>query len=157
MSLVTSSSHFVTTRTIFHRTKADLSILLSNALIKHSNDPPDINSGDPLNTSVHKLAKHFSSHFCDLSTSLILDLDAYINEVCSVAPELWDLVCTLTMTVNERKGRKGAIAEDTFAGRIKRLRRAYILSLLLFVTNSECYSPFHVFADAVESNGGSTE
>lgn len=95
-----SFCHNKRTGTIFHRTKADLSVLLSNALPKQSNDPPDVNSGDHLNTSVHKLAKHFSSCFCDLSTSLILDLDAYINEVCSVAPELWDLVCTLTMTVN---------------------------------------------------------
>ena len=42
------------------------------------------------------------------------------------------------------------------------MRRAYILSVfnLLFVTNNECYSPFHVLlADAVECNcnGGSTE
>ena len=132
--------------------------MLSNALAKQSNDIRQINSGDDLNTSVHKLAKHFSSHISDPSTSLVLDLDAYINEVCSVAPELWDLVCNLTMTVNERKGRKAATAEDTFAGKIKRLRRAYILSVLLFVTNSECSSPFHVLlADAVESNGGSTE
>ena len=87
-----------------------------------------------------------------------MDLDAYINEVCSVAPELWDLEYNLTMSINERKGRKAAKVEDTFAGRIKHLRRAYIVSVLLFVTNSECYSPFHVvLADAVESNGGSTE
>lgn len=87
-----------------------------------------------------------------------MDLDAYINEVCSVAPELWDLEYNLTMSINERKGRKAAKSEDTFAGRIKHLCRAYIVSALLFVTNSECYSPFHVaLADAVESNGGSTE
>ena len=115
-------------------------------------------SGDHRNTSVHKLAKHFSSHVSDLTTSLVLDLDAYINEVCLVAPELWELVCNLTMTVNKRKGKKAATAKDTFTRRIKHLCRAYILSVILFVRNNECYFPFHVLlADAVECNGGSTE
>ena len=98
MSLETLSPPNKQTGTIFHRTKANVSVLLSNALSKQSNNIRQINSGDDL--SVHKLTKHFSSHTSDPNTSLVLDLDAYINEVCSVAPELWDLVCNLTMTID---------------------------------------------------------
>ena len=43
-------------------------------------------------------------------------------------------------------------------GRIKYLRRAYLLSIILFTTNPECCYPFHVqLADAVETMGGSSE
>ena len=78
--------------------------------------------------------------------------------VCTITPELWEFVCKLTMSKNERKGRKAAIAQDTFSGKIKLLRRSYLLSVIMFLTNSECYSPFHVLlADAIECNGGSTE
>ena len=38
------------------------------------------------------------------------------------------------------------------------MRRAYLVSLILFITNSECNSPFHaVLSDVIESFGGSTE
>ena len=45
-----------------------------------------------------------------------------------------------------------------FAGHIKHLRRAYLVSLILFITSSECNFPFHVvLSDIIESCGGSTE
>lgn len=60
--------------------------------------------------------------------------------------------------MNERRGRSAAVKESTFTGHIKRLRRAYLVSLILFVTNSERTSPFHtVLSDVIESCGGSTE
>jgi len=38
------------------------------------------------------------------------------------------------------------------------VRRAYLLSVILFATNPECSYPFHIpLADAVESCGGSSE
>ena len=41
---------------------------------------------------------------------------------------------------------------------VKHLRRAYIVCLMIFVTYSECNSPFHtVLSDVIESCGGSTE
>ena len=82
----------------------------------------------------------------------------YTKKVCTITLELWEFVRKLTMSKNERKGRKAAITQDRFAGIIKRLRRSYLLSVIMFLTNSECYSPFHVLlADAIECNGGSTE
>ena len=60
--------------------------------------------------------------------------------------------------MNEGKRRSAAVNESSFAGRIKRLRRAYLLSLIFFITNNDCNFPFHiVLSDTVESCGGSTE
>ena len=155
--LVSSFCHNKKTGTIFYRTKADLRVLLSNSFGCQCKDT-SVSSILQLNDSVHKLAKHLSLLSSDPGHSLVLDMDTYTQEVCSVAPELWELVCTLTSSVNERKGRTAATAGDTYAGKIKHLRRAYILSVILFITNSECSSPFHVLlADTIESHGGSTE
>ena len=60
--------------------------------------------------------------------------------------------------MNEHKGRSAAVEESSFAGHIKHLRTAYLVSLILFITNTECNSPFHaVLSDVIESCGGSTE
>ena len=82
--------------------------------------------------------------------------DLYMSRV--VSPELWEHICSLTQSVNEQKGGNTAVSEDSLHGRIKYLRRAYLLSMILFTTNSECCYPFHVqLADAVETPGGSSE
>ena len=76
----------------------------------------------------------------------------------SIGPELWERVHKLTQSVNEHKGRSSSVKDSTFAGRIKHLCRAYLVALVLFITNSECNSPFHaVLSDTIESCGGSTE
>lgn len=62
----------------------------------------------------------------------LLDVDQFISDVHFVAPELWEHVCTLTQSVNECKGCSAAVDEASFSGRIKRLCRAYLLSLMLF-------------------------
>ena len=50
------------------------------------------------------------------------------------------------------------LKKSTFAGRIKRLRRAYLVSDYVFITNNECNFPFRaVLSDIIESCGGSTE
>ena len=76
----------------------------------------------------------------------------------SIGPELWEHVCELTQSINECKGRSASVNEDSFAGHIKHLRRAYLVSLIIFITDSECNSPFHaLLSDVIESCGGSTE
>ena len=85
-------------------------------------------------------------------------IDQFVGIVQSIAPDLWDHVCKLTQSVNERKGRSASVKDGTFSGHIKHLRRAYLVSLIIFITNSECNSPFHaVLSDVIESCGGSTE
>ena len=51
--------------------------------------------------------------------------------------------CKLTKSVNEHKGHSPSVKDSTLAGCIKYLRRAYLVSLIVFMTNSECHSPFH--------------
>ena len=104
---------------------------------------------EDLNIGVNKLVQHLlaeSRH--DPDVLMDVAVDKFINTVCSVAPELWQHICTLTQSVNEQKGHTAATAERSFAGRIKRVRRAY----------SGFFHPFHVLlADTIESCGGSTE
>ena len=85
---------------------------------------------------------------------LAFDVDQFVEMVQSIAPDLWEHVCKLTQSVNERKGRSASVKESTFAGRIKRLCRAYLVSLIIFITNNECNFPFHaVLSDIIESWG----
>ena len=89
---------------------------------------------------------------------LAFDVDQFVDTVQSIATALWEHVCKRTQSVNERRGRNGSINNSIFAGRVKRLRRAYLVSLIIFINNSECNSPFHAALRVViESCGGSTQ
>ena len=153
---------------IFFRTKSDPYTLLSHALGSNTGvnegdqHPQGVNTSaytDHLNHQVHNLASHFISEAgSNTALSTALSVDKFISNVQHVAPDLWEHVHLLTRSVNECKGRKAAVDEDSLSGHIKRLRRAYLLSVLLFCTNAQCCYPFHVqLADAVECCGGSTE
>ena len=52
---------------------------------------------------------------------LAFDVDKFVATVRSVAPDLWELVCEITQSVNERKGRSASVNKESFAGRIKHL------------------------------------
>ena len=94
----------------------------------------------------------------DQSMKLAFDVDGFVDSVRSVAPELWELVTKVTQSVNESRGRSASVNETSLSGRMKHVRRAYLMSLILFITNSECNFPFHVvLSDIVEACGGSTE
>ena len=134
--------------------------LLSHSLHTNSSCTPISQSSDSssLNSKVHKLINHLLGQSNDQSMKLAFDVDQFVTTVRSVAPELWEHVCKLTQSVNEHRGRTASVKESSFAGRIKRLRRVYLVSLILFMTNSECNFPFHVvLSDTIESCGGSTE
>ena len=98
---------------------------------------------------------HQKSQSDDQSMKLAFDVEKYVDTLKSIAPEMWEHVCNLTMSVNKRKGRSASVKESALTGSIKTLRRAYLVSLILFVTNSECNSPFHiVLSDVIEACGG---
>ena len=52
---------------------------------------------------------------------LAFDVDKFVASVRSIAPELWEHVCRLTQSINERKGRRASVKDSTLAGRIKHL------------------------------------
>ncbi len=167
--LMSSVCHHKKIGRIFFQTKSDPYVLLSHALGRHNSqcDTDSVNQhhkcvnkcADQVNKQAHKVAAYMLRHaYKDDALIDALDVNCFIQHVCSVSPELWEHVCTLTHGVNERKGRKAAVKEDSLHGRIRYLRRAYLLSVILFTTNSECCYPFHVqLADAVETLGGSSE
>ena len=114
---------------------------------------------DQVNKQVHHVASYMLGQAYK-NDRLIhgLDVDRFVQKVCVVSPELWEDVHLLTQSVNERMGKKTAVSEDSLHGRIKYLRRAYLLSVISFITNPECCYPFHIqLADAVETMGGSSE
>ena len=63
---------------------------------------------------------------------LAFDVDQFVDTLCSIAPELWEHVCKLTQSINERKGRSASVKESTFTGHIKHLRRASLVSHTLY-------------------------
>ena len=78
---------------------------------------------------------------------LAFDVETFDAVVHSIAPELWEHVYKLTQSVNECKGCSASVQDSTFTGRIKHISWAY----LVFITNSECNSPFHaVLSDVIE-------
>ena len=58
-----------------------------------------------LNYQVHELVNHQKSESRDQSMKLAFDVEKSVATVRSIAPELWEHVCKLTQSVNERKGR----------------------------------------------------
>ncbi len=63
--------------------------------------------------------QHMLSKAPEPGQSLILDVDSYVDDVCSVAPELWEHIRVLTLSVNERKGRRAAISKDSYSSHLK--------------------------------------
>ena len=165
--LVSSVCSHTKIGTMFYRTKSDPYALLSHALSEQSASTADSTNvttcadeySNYINGEVHKLARYLLTEaYKDETLTKAVDVDKFLDHICSVTPHLWEYICSLTRTVNEQKGRKAAVSADSFSGRIKRVRRAYLLSVILFATNPECSYPFHIpLADAVESCGGSSE
>ena len=143
--------------TVFHRTKADMHTLSRTLHANSSCTAASQAYSNHLNYQVHELVNHQKSESSNQSMKLAFDVDQFVTTIRSVAPELWEHICKITESVNERKGRSASVNDSTFAGHIKRPRRAYLVSLILFVTNSECNSPFHaLLSDVIESCWGST-
>ena len=121
--------------TVFHRTKADMQSLLFHTL--HANSSCTAASQayhtNHLNHQVHELVNHQKSESSDQSMKLTFDVDKFVTTVRSIAPELWEHVCKLTQSINERKGRSTSVKDSTFTSHIKHLRRTYLVSLIIFI------------------------
>ena len=117
---------------VFHRNKADMQSLVSHALHASSGcATSQAYHTISLNHQVHELASHQKTQSSDQSMKVAFDVDQFVDTVKAIAPDLWEHVCELTQSVNERKGHSASVKEYSFAGHIKRLRRAYLVSLIL--------------------------
>ena len=88
--------------TVFHRTRADLHSLLSHTF--HAKNSSTADSQAYLFThQVHELVNHQKSETRDQSMKLAFDVDKFVATVHSIVPDLWELVCNITQSVNKRK------------------------------------------------------
>ena len=62
-----------------------------------------------LNHQVHELVNHQKNETRDQSMKLAIDVDKFVATMRSVAPDLWELVCEITQSVNECKERSTSV------------------------------------------------
>ena len=73
-----------------------------------------------------------------------------------IDPKLWEAICTLTMSSTERRGSSKVNDPSSQAYHIKKIRRLFLICLILFITDDRCSFPLHtLITDIVESQGGS--
>ena len=93
---------------------------------------------------------------CKASTGL-LNIEQQIQ---SVDPALWDMVCILTESVRERVAREQTKKPhpQVYEGNAKNLRRLFIIHQLMFCLDATCSNPFHILlADVIDCHGGGSE
>ena len=82
------------------------------------------------------------------------NLDSFVDKV---NPQLWQLISCATSTVRERYNPLLSIQSET-GKNVRKVRRFYILCLLMFCINPSCPSPIRtLLADTVEVCGGSRQ
>ena len=82
------------------------------------------------------------------------NIDSFVDKV---NPQLWQLLSCATSTVRERYNPLLSIESDK-GKKVRKVRRFYILCLLMFCINPSCPSPIHtLLADTVEVCGGSRQ
>ena len=90
-----------------------------------------------LNARVHHLiTKLLSQDSASPFDLMSFDVDTFID---SVDPKLWEAICQLTMTITERRRKLKSTASQS----VKKLRRLFILCMIMFHTNSRCSMPLH--------------
>ena len=125
----------------------------SNPNTMHDTQPPDRRVLDDLNDRVHNEVRRLLA--ANVHTPMKhdqLDVERFIQEA---DPQLWQAVCLLTRSVSDRKSLK-TDGTNSLANRTKRLRRFFLLCVLLFCSDDRCSVPLHtVLTDMIDSQGGS--
>lgn len=161
--LMSSVCHQTKTGRIFYRTKCDPFLLLSHALagtVEQKDNPEPSMSvqvrtvTDYLNDKIHCVAESLvKGRKQDPRQANTFDIESFVEGMDS---EIWDAVCRLTQTVYERRGQTSELSR--LSAHVKKVRRTYLLSVILFCTNNQCCIPLHlVLADVIEACGGSTD
>ena len=69
-----------------------------------------------------------------------LDID---NEIIKMNPTLWNAICMLTRSVSDRRSMANKQTESDEQHK-KRLRRFFMLCLMMFCADDRCSMPMHV-------------
>ncbi len=153
--------------TMIYRSNSDLIPALSHALwrirsmTKSTEDPEmlestttaqQLNVLDDLNERAHSSIKKSLSNYTENPYEFkSFDIDKLVEQT---DPVLWEAVCKLSRTKNEKRGR----VHDPLlpSQHSKKVRRLYLLSVLFYCINDRCSMPFHTLVtDLVEGQGGS--
>ena len=151
---------------IFYRTGGDLLTSLSWALgspkvqateqLEYIDGGLDINTaqimheaGYIMNDLLHNEIKRLAT---EANEPREFNIDSFVDKV---NPQLWQLLSCATSTVREWYNPLLSIESDK-GEKVRKVRRFYILCLLMFCINPSCPSPIHtLLADTVEVCGGS--
>lgn len=77
--------------------------------------------------------------------------------ISAIDPQIWEAVSLLTQSVSEKRGTSKVRDSSSMACHIKKLRRLFLVSSILFITNDRCSSPLHtLLTDVIDSQGGSS-
>lgn len=82
-----------------------------------------------------------------------MDIDTLVSEM---DPQIWSFITQLTMSTSECRGssKAGDVTSETY--HIKKVRRFYIICVIMFTIDDRCYCPIHaLITDAIDSYGGS--
>ena len=107
-----------------------------------------------LNKRIHsQIRKHVSNDEITPYDYSELDIDKLIEDTNA---EIWQAICILTQSISECCGKSPVSDQSSKAYQSKKVRRFYLLCLILFCTNDRCSIPLHtLIADIVDSQGGS--
>ena len=108
---------------------------------------------DELNQRVHAQVKNFVEKDKSFSREHHdIDVNKLVQEV---DPKLWNAVVMLTRSISERRGSTAAGNPELQMLHVKKVRRIFLLCVLLFCTDDRCSMPLHTLVtDVVESQGG---
>ena len=172
--LTTSLQHHITYSckirkygTLVYRLGADLTPSLSEALwrlrsTETSTNEPKAPDGpatcsrdlDHINKLVHKQIANFLAQ--DAHSPFEHDEVNFDDLITQIDPELWNIVCTLTKSKSENRGTSKVTDPLSPAYHVKRIRRLFLICIILFCTDDRCSMPLHtLLTDTVESQGGS--
>ncbi len=162
--------------TLVYRPGTDLAPLLSEAMwrLQNTTPTPDSSEGkgtcsdsdlESMDTVVNRCFDHLSQVVNrQIYTFLAkaagtpfeyddIDLEEVINHV---DPQLWKAVCLFTRSTSELRGTSKVNEPSSPAYRKKRVRRLFLLCMILFCADDRCSMPMHtLLTDTIDSQGGS--
>ena len=127
----------------------------SNTTSVSTNTVEDRTTMEQVNSLVHdQINVHLEA---DAKTPTEYD-ELKLNELIpQIHPTLWSSLCTLTRSKSEIRGTSKVNDPSSMAAHIKRVRRYFLLCMILFCTDDRCSMPMHtLITDLVESQGGSS-
>ena len=126
----------------------------SDITCETSNVSPDSTAFDDLNSRIHSQIRTLLTN--DTTSPFEYDSVDIDKLIADTDEKLWEAICLLTRSVSERRGKSKACDPTSAIYHTKKVRRFFLLCMLLFCTDDRCSLPLHTLVtDIVDSQGGS--